>query len=255
MTSTDTAPTRTAAGSAPSAFPARFVLAIAALFLAVGTLLYMGAISRLLWPEAVSEAGFLSFGRLLPVATGLLTGWLLLAAVGAACYVLPRIGGGPLHRITGAAFGLVMIGILVGVASVATGAGEGGRYLEGPWYGEAILAVGLLLAAVAVTRSARAAGDLPIAGWFFVGALWWAFAAAAVAAVPGLEGIPAALQSRFAATVLTGLVPIAAGLGAVYYLVGRLVPDASFHPRLGPIGFWSLGFSWLWLGPATLQFG
>lgn len=255
MTSTDTAPASTATASKPPAFPARFVLAVAAVLLAVGALLYMGAISRLLWPEALSEAAFVSFGRLLPVSTGLLLGWLLLAAIGAATYVLPRIGGGPLHRATGAAFGLTMIGVLVGVASVATGAGEGGRYLEGPWYGEAILALGLLLAAVAVTRSARAAADLPMSGWYLVGALWWGFAAAAIAAVPGLEGIPAALQSRFAATVLAGLVPAAAGLGAVYYLIGRLVPDAAFHPRLGPIGFWSLGFAWLWLGPATLQFG
>ena len=55
VTSSDTAPTRTAAGSAPSAFPARFVLGVAALFLAVGTLLYLGAVSRLLWPEVAKH--------------------------------------------------------------------------------------------------------------------------------------------------------------------------------------------------------
>ncbi|MBU1493320.1 MAG: cbb3-type cytochrome c oxidase subunit II [Actinobacteria bacterium] len=227
------------------------------MFLAAGALLYMGAISRLIWPEALGDAAYLSFGRLLPVATGLLLGWLLLAAVAGAWYVLPRVGGSvPDPRFMGAAIALVAIGVLAGVVAVATGHGEGGRYLEGPWYGEAAVALGLLLAAVAVTRSSRAAADdLPMAGWYLAGALWWGFGAAAVAAIPGLEGIPAALQARFAATTLTGLVPVAAGLGAVYYLVGRLIPDASFHRRLGPIGFWSLGFSWLWLGPATLQYG
>ncbi len=257
MTSTDTAPAGDTAGPVPSPTPARIVIAVASLLLAAGALLYMGAASRLLWPEAVTDAGFLSFGRLLPTATGLLLGWLLLAAVGAAWYVLPRIGGSPIDlRLMGPAALLVAAGSIAGALGVAAGFGGGGRYLEGPWFGEAAVALGLLLAAMAVHRSARAsAGDLPMAGWYLGGALWWGFAAAALAAIPGLEGIPAALQARFAATALAGLVPIAAGLGAVYYLVGRLIPGASFHPRLGPIGFWSLGFSWLWLGPATLQYG
>jgi len=257
VTSNDTAPGRDTVGGAPSPTPARLVLAAASVLLVVGTLLYVGAVSRLVWPEALNDAGFLTYGRLLPAATGLLLGWLLLAAVGAAWYVVPRIGGAPVDlRLMGPAALLVAAGAVVGALAVAGGFGGGGRYVEGPWFGEAALALGLLLAAVTVTRSSLAASDsLPLPGWYLSGALWWGFAAAAVAAVPGLEGLPAALQARFAATALTGLVPVAAGLGAVYYLVGRLMPDVSFHPRLGPIGFWSLGFSWLWLAPATLQSG
>jgi cytochrome c oxidase cbb3-type subunit I/II len=249
VTSNDNAPARDGA-------LLRIALAVASIFLAAGALLYAATIARLIWPEALTDLPLFSYGRLVPIATGLLLGWLLLAGLAAAWHVLPRIGGRALDgRLMSAAFAFVEIGVLVSVVSIALGSGEGGRYLEGPWYSEAVLALGLLLAAVAVTRSANDADDLSLPGWYFVGALWWGFAATTVAAVPGLEGIPAALQMRFAATVLTGLVPIAVGLGALYYLIGRLVPDAAFHPRLGAIGFWSLGFAWLWLSPGTLQNG
>jgi len=232
-------------------------LLVSALLLTAGALLFAGAAAVMLRPDAAAVAPFLSYGRLLPAGTGLLLGGLLLGAVACAWWVVPRLGGGPVAGLLmGPAALLVAGGSVAGAVAVAVGLGSGGRYLESPWPAEAALAAGLLLAATAATRSARTAGDgLGIPVWYLLGALWWGFAAAAVAAVPGLQGVPAALQARFAAAVLTGLVPVAAGLGAVYYLVGRLVPDAVFHPRLGVIGFWSLGFSWLWMGPAGLQYG
>ena len=254
MTSTDIANSPDGGARIPAA--PRVVFLAAAALLMVGTLLYLLATAGLLWPGALSGSGFLSFGRLTPAATGLVLGWLLLAAIGAASYVMPRIGAEPLDlRLVLPGALLVLAGSVGGSTASLLGFGEGGRFVESPWYAEVVLAAGLLVVAAAVTRSARRTDTLPIAGWYLIGALWWAFAAAAVVAVPGLSGIPAALQSRFGATVLVGLVPVAAGLGGLYFLVARLVPGAEFHPRLGPIGFWSLGFSWLWLSPATLQYG
>ncbi|MCB2224311.1 MAG: cbb3-type cytochrome c oxidase subunit II [Actinobacteria bacterium] len=249
MTPTDTTPAR--GGGLP-----RLAMAAAATLFAAGALGFAAAAAQLVWPDLLGHLAPLSFGRLLGVSTGLLLAWLLVAAYAAAWWVVPRTGAGdPDPRPMGAGFALVLIGALIGPASVAIGMGEAARYLEGPWYGEAAVAAGLLLGAAAITRAVLSSDDLPMPVWYLLGALWWGFAAAAVGAVPGLEGIPAALQARFAATVLTGLVPVAAGLGAAYYLIARLVPGASFHPRLGPIGFWSLGFAWMWLAPAGLQHG
>jgi cbb3-type cytochrome oxidase subunit 1 len=229
---------------------------VAAVALVAGAGLYAMAASQLVWPDVFS--GPLSYGRLLPAATTLLVyGWLGLGAIAAAWYVLPRLGGDAFDaRLAAAASLLVLVGALAGSAVIALGGGTGGRYLEAPWWTEAVVAAGLAAAAVAATRAAGGAADrLPVGAWYSVAALWWGAVALGIGAIPGLDGLPASLQARFAGAVVAGLAPTAAGLGVAYFLVSRLVPGASFHPRLGRIGFWSLGFAWLWLGPRELQYG
>ena len=112
MTATDTTPPGDTAGGVPATAPARLVIALAAVFLGAGALLFLGSVSRLLWPEAITESGLLSYGRLLPGATALLLGWLLLAALGGAWYVMPRIGGKEGTMVSKLTLSLVLVAIL-----------------------------------------------------------------------------------------------------------------------------------------------
>lgn len=250
-TAADAAATRHRTGG-----PSRWVLALGLLALVGGGVLYGASAAQLVWPDVFD--GPLSYGRLLPASTTiLLYGWLALGGLAAAWFVVPRLGGTRIDaRLAASASLLVAGGALAGAVVTVLGEGTGGRYLEAPWWAEAAVAVGLLVGAVATTRAARSAGErLPVASWYLVAALWWGAVALGVGAVPGLDGVPAALQARFAGTVVSGLAPTAAGLGVAYFLVSQVVPESAFHPRLGRIGFWSLGFCWLWLGPRALQYG
>jgi hypothetical protein len=61
-------------------------------------------------------------------------------------------------------------------------------------------------------------------------------------------------QSAFTATAVFGLWIASAAIGGGYALIASRIPDAEFHPRLGRIGFWSLGLLWAWTAGRTLQY-
>jgi len=251
--------TGTGSSAAVVTLPALFSLA----FLLVGSLLLVVAYGGIAWPaslETSAAAEFLSFGRSLPMAlNALVFGWLTLGLLGATYYFLPRLVGTTLAfpRVALLNAMLMAVGVGVGVAAIGIGEGAGGRLLEMPWYSDVALAVSFLVAAVTVTatvqRSGRDRVGVPV--WYFMAAVWWLFLSYTAGAVPGLGGAPAELQSAFTATAVFGMWIASVAIGGGYALVAQLVPNAVFHPRLGRIGFWSLGSLWAWTAARTLQYG
>jgi cytochrome c oxidase cbb3-type subunit I/II len=233
-------------------------LVVAAAFLLVGAASYVVVTGKLVWPGLLAGSAELSYGRLLPVATNaLLYGFLMVAFLGAAYHVVPResgtpLRGGPLPLLS---LALVAGGVAAGLAGIVTGGNAGGRYLELPLWADAAVVVGLLIAAVTLTRSARVAGDAPVPVWYLVAGSWWLVASWGIGMVPVGGGVPSALQGWFVVTAFTGLWLAAAGIGLGYHIIGRLVPGVVFHPRLGRIGFWSLAFAWAWTAGRHLQYG
>ena len=256
----ETIPERKGAGSAPPApygsnSAVRIALLLSLPFLVVGVGGAFLASLQLAEPDVLG--GSVSYGRLLPVATSALVyGWLALSLLAAALHILPRLLGVPLARS-----GLAFMGILllagstaVGIGAVATGGSAGGFWREMPAHADWPLAGALFLLAYSLTSTARRRdGAVPVAAWYLAAGPWWLFATYVVGAVPGTDGVAAALQSQFTVTGITlGLASL--GIGAGYYMVGRLAPD-GLHPAMGRIGFWSLGFAWLWTAGRALQYG
>lgn len=234
--------------------------AVATLFLLGGLALYGLAAGKLAWPELLEGTALLGYGRVYPMATNLLLfGWLTVALVGVTYHVVPRVLGVSLERPLVALGNLVLMAgsVALGAAAVGLGESSGRRYLEMPWFSDATLTASFLVTALLVTRTARRGdrGALPTPAWYLVAAPWWLFLSYAVGAVPGLGGVPAEIQTAFASTAVFGLWAAAAGVGAGYYLIGRLVAGATFNPTLGRVGFWSLAFTWAWTSGVSLQYG
>ncbi len=252
-----------ATDSAASEFAVRLHAFFAVLFLVGGTALLVAAYVGIAWPIATESdvvGEYLAYGRSLPMALNLLVfGWLTFGLMAVMYYLVPRLLG------TGLALGrfaainaLVMAGgVLAGAAAIGTGSGSGGRLLEMPWYTDVVLVISFLVSAVVVTTTVRRSGlervGVPV--WYFLAAPWWLFLSYTAGAIPGLGGAPAELQSAFTATAVLGMWIASAAVGGGYALVARLVPGAGFHPRLGRIGFWSLGLLWAWTAARTLQYG
>ena len=260
---TQPGPAIDASGSFVSSAAMRLHGFFALIFLLVGTLLLVVAYGGIAWPEAIESSTFaeyLTYGRSLPMAINVLVfGWLTFGLVSIIYYFLPRLVGTQL-AMPGVAAGNVLVmagGVSAGVAAIATGNGSGGRLLEMPWYSDAALALSFLVVAVVVTTTVKRSGlervGVPI--WYFIAAPWWLFLSFTAGAIPGLAGAPAELQSAFTATAVFGMWIATAAIGGGYALVASLVPDAEFHPRLGRIGFWSLGLLWAWTAARTLQYG
>lgn len=271
MTSADTTSERESADTAsPPAlrFGTGLVVRLAGLaasaFLLVGLVLYTVAGALLRWPTLLSDAGLdagsFSYGRLAPAAlNALLFGWLTLGLGAVVLHVVPRLVGARLFFPLAAlgVIGLMAAGVAVGVGAILLGDGVGGRYLEMPWFADGALVAAYFGLAVIVTATARR-GDrdrLPLAGWFLVSAPWMLFLSYAAGAVPGLDGVPGEIQGAFTGAAVTGLWVALAAIGAGYYLIGRLVPGAELHPRLGRIAYWSLTLSWAWTAGRAFQYG
>lgn len=271
MTSADTMSEREPADTAsrPALQPGTgFVVRTAGLaataFLLLGLLLYTVSAVLLRWPTLLSDAGLdagsFSYGRLAPAGlNALLFGWLTLGLAAVALHMVPRLVGARLFFPLAAfgVIGLMAAGVAAGVGAILLGDGVGGRYLEMPWFADGALVAAYLGLAVIVTATARR-GDrerLPLAGWFLVSAPWMLFLSYAAGAVPGLGGVPGEIQAAFTGAAVTGLWVALAAVGAGYYLIGRLVPGAELHPRLGRIAFWSLTLSWAWTTGRAFQYG
>lgn len=235
----------------------------ALLFLLVGTTLLVVAYGGIAWPGSIESSTFaeyLTYGRSLPMALNVLVfGWLTFGLVSIIYYFLPKLVGTQLAMPVVAAVNVLLMagGVVAGVAAIGAGNGSGGRLLEMPWYSDAALALSFLVVAVVITTTVKRSGlervGVPI--WYFIAAPWWLLLSFAAGAIPGLAGAPAELQSAFTATAVFGMWIATAAIGGGYALVARLVPDAEFHPRLGRIGFWSLGLLWAWTAARTLQYG
>jgi cbb3-type cytochrome oxidase subunit 1 len=233
---------------------------VAGLFLLAGIGMLALAAAKLVWPDLLDDSAALTYGRLVPMGLNTLVfGWLTIALAGVAYHVVPRACG------TSLAFPLVALGNLVlmaagvglGVTGIGLGRSGGGRLTEMPFEAAGLLLVSFFVTAVVVTVTARggAEGGLPLSAWYLVAAPWWLVAAHAVGAAPGATGVPAEIQSAFSATAVTGLWLAAAAIGGGYHLLSRLVPDATFNPDLGRIGFWSLAFTWVWTTGMAFQYG
>jgi cbb3-type cytochrome oxidase subunit 1 len=235
-------------------------LLASSLFLVAGLALLALAAAKLARPELLDDTAILTYGRVQPMAlNALVFGWLTIALTGVAYHVVPRAVGAPLAFPLVALGNLALMagGVAAGVAGVGMGRAEGARLAAMPLEADGLLLVSFFITAVVVTLTARRGerSAVPLSAWYLVAAPWWLLGSYAVGAAPGLTGLPGEIQAAFSSTAIVGLWIVAAGVGAGYHLVSRLVPDATFNPDLGRIGFWSLGFTWVWTTGMAFQYG
>jgi cbb3-type cytochrome oxidase subunit 1 len=261
VTSADTmsAPDTDATNATRLSPVARVLAGGALLFLVAGLVLLLAAVAGVAWPES-GLGEYLSYGRAMPAAlNALVFGWLTLGLLAVVHETVPRLARTEpaMPAVSLGAGLLAFVATAVGVGAILAGEGVGGRLLEMPWFVDAALVVAYLTIAFSISstiaRSERE--ETPVALWYLGVGPWMLALSYAAGAIPGFVGAPAEIQSAFSATAVYGLWLAPTAIGGGYHLISRLVPGASFHPRLGRIGFWSLGFTWAWTMARTLQYG
>ena len=238
--------------------PSRIHLIVAAVFLVLGTLLGAIAALQLVVPDLLGGIALTSYGRLAPAA-GLLIegGWITIGLLGAGYWGLAKITGGVQRSaLATGSLALIAVGVVAGTAGILAGLQTGVPSLEAPLWARAIMAVGFLLAAIAVVGTARPSGDrLGAAGWYLTAAPIWLTASAIVGLIPPSNGIAGTIHTGFVSATFTGLFVVTASVGLIYVVIGTITDtDLTEIRPLAALGFWSLTVVWANLSAIPLIF-
>jgi cytochrome c oxidase cbb3-type subunit I/II len=235
-------------------------LIVATLFLFVTLVIGGLAVLQLVVPGVFDGVAQLGYGRLVPMASSaLLYGWIALGLLGGAHYVLPRLA---MHSLRSSGLAMlslaaIAVGVVVGMVGIELGHNEGRPYLEMPLYADAVVWVGIVLAAIVVTRNVSPRRHTMLAShWYLLASSWLAVLTFLVGNVPGFAGFTGAMQTAFYRAAMTGFWFAAAGVGLIYYLIPRLVGVGQPRPSsLSALGFWSLAVVWGSTGPIMYIYG
>ena len=254
------APDPTSGEDDPGARAVGTHLILAILFLFVSAILGVIAVLQLAFPGVVDGVPLLSYGRLVPMVTSaLLYGWLTLGLLAGAYYVLPRLAMQRLRAslLAYVSAGAITIGVVAGIIGIGLGHNEGRPYLEMPLYADAFVWVGLILAAIVVTRNVSPRRDTMVPShWYLLAASWLAVITYLVGNIPGFAGFTGSMQIGFFRAAMTGFWFAAAGVGLIYYLIPRIVGTDPMRPSsLSALGFWSLAVVWGSTGPVMYIYG
>jgi cytochrome c oxidase cbb3-type subunit 1 len=226
----------------------------AAFWLVLGSLFGVIASLKLHLPDWLTAYAPLTFGRVRTMHLNLVAyGWLSVAGIATAVWIIPRIFHTPLRHPRVALFGAMLwsIGVGLGVAAIALGYTQGIEWLEIPWQIGLLLAVGgaCLAFALIVTARHRKSHHIYVSGWYFLAGLAWFPVLYVIANMPGLHaGVQQATVNWWFAHNVLGLWLTPLGVGAAYYLIPKIVGQPVYSYSLSLLGFWGLALFYSQVG-------
>ncbi|MCB9689935.1 MAG: cbb3-type cytochrome c oxidase subunit I [Alphaproteobacteria bacterium] len=230
-----------------------FVLSAVA-WLAVGSIFGLVVSLKFQYPDWLTDQAWTTFGRLRPLHLDTVAyGWLSMAGMGVALWLLPRLLRTPLRGGRWATAGALFwnIGMLLGTGALASGWTDGLEWLEYPWQIDGFFVIGGSLAAVPMflTLPHRKVDHLYVSALYIIGALVWFPILFVVANIPNLHfGVEHALVNWWFAHNVLGLWFTPLGLAAAYYLIPKIVGRPIYSYQLSLLGFWSLALFYSQVG-------
>ena len=225
-------------------------------FLGVGALLWLGSMAATRFPALFP----ISAGRLRPMAMiALMLGWLVVGLAGGIYYLLPRLTGASLRAEGLANLALVAsVGTFLGaIVLVGLGFGDGREPFAIPWWWDlpvvAVLAVPALVTLLSL-RERRESTVYPSL-WFMVAGVTWLPVLYVAGNLPGLRSLAIALGDLAFTPGFLHVWALGVATGLAYYVVPKASGQPLANRQLARVGFWSLLFGAVWMGPVQLVGG
>ena len=211
-------------------------------------------------PNLLADTAWLTYGRLEPAFWNvLLYGFAWQTGLGAALWLLVRLGRTPVAHPLAALAGLCLwnLGLVIGVIGILAGDSTGHLWLEIPGYGSLLLLLGYALIAISAlgTFSRRQTLTLHPSQWYILAALFWfpwiySTAQLLLVADPVRGVLQAVVAWWFGAQFLWGCLGFL-GLAALWQLLPALI-DRPLHSRYHALfAFWLLLLFSGWRGIPT----
>jgi cytochrome c oxidase cbb3-type subunit 1 len=237
--------------------PVLLLFGSAVFWLLVGTVLALLASIKMHNPAFLSDWHWLTFGRVRP--THLITmiyGWGSMAAIGMILWLQARLSRVRLP-LPGALFVAAMVWNVAVAVSAVSILGQGGssvEWLEVPYVWSFVFAgsFAVVMLVSFMMFAARKVHHVYVTQWYLFGAiLWFPFlylvANAAIHADFTRGAVQAAGNWWFAHNVL-GLWFTPVGVGAIYYLLPKILGKPIHSYYLSILGFWTLALFYNWAG-------
>ena len=249
---------RTVAKGADSA--SRIALLLAGGFLLLAVSLQLLASLKLAYPTFLPAIGFLSYGRLQPMAHAAgLFGWLTFSNFAIIYFLLPRLTGARIWNERWAVLAtLAAAGVTVlAIVSVGFGITDGRPLAEFHVVADAVLVLTYLVPLVVAVQTIRTRTEESsyVSLYYVLAGLVWLIGAMIVGNIPGQAVVGGVIQNQFYASAMYTQWAVGVGIGAAYYIVPKVTGNPLYNRSLAMVGFWSLVISNLWAGPANLVFG
>lgn len=241
--------------------PAKLFIYPSVVFMLIGMIVgVFVAFNAFVFPDYFSGE-YLHFGRTRPVHVSTVTLlWLLSVDVGLMLYFVPRLCGVSLWSPTLALWtgALWWFSLVVGSFSFPWGTNWGWEYAELPMWIAWLpikflfaLSWALLVINFFMTILSRKFEKLYVSLWYSMGALVWTTFTVivgnfALGFLPG--GMSRVNASWFYIHNLVGLIYTPMGLATAYYFLPKLANVPIYSHRLSMIGFWSIAFTYAWIG-------
>ncbi len=228
--------------------PVLFFLGNAVLWLLAATVFGFITSLQLHNPGFLADIPWLTYGRLWPAYTNVLTyGWASLAGMGVAIWLMAR-----LCRVK-VRFGSVLIGgailwqigLTFGIVSILAGRSSGVEWLEIPTASAVLMLIGYALVGLwgIVLFGLRKETSAYISVWYLVGAfVWfpWVFATGHLTkSLPQLQGVVQNIIGAWASQSFISVWVTAVGLAVAYYLIPKVINRPIFSYNIATIGFWA----------------
>lgn len=226
----------------------------ATVWLIVGSLAGLAVSLKFNLPDWWVQTPALTFGRLRPIHLNVVAyGWLSMAGIASALWLLPRTLRTPLRGGRWAVAGAVLwnVGMVLGVGALAAGWTDGLEWLEFPWHVDGLFVVAGALAGVPLLLSLRdrQVEHLYVSTWYVAAALVWFPILFTVANWPGVHfGVEHALVNWWFAHNVLGLWFTPLALAAAYYLIPKIVGRPIHSYQLSLLGFWALALFYSQVG-------
>jgi cytochrome c oxidase cbb3-type subunit 1 len=238
-------------------WPVLFFFATSLFWLLVGTLFALIASYKLHSPEFLSDAAWLTFGRVRPAHLNAVAyGWVSLSSFGIMLWLMARLSRAPIQYpgllIVGGS--IWNLGVLVGIIGILAGQGTSIEWLEFPAHVPPILVAGYAFIgtwAIATFRLRREQ-HVYVSQWYLMAALFWLPWLYTVANLlllyAPLKGVTQATVNWWFGHNWLGLWVTPVGLASAYYLIPKVYGRPVYSYYLSILGFWALALFYNWAG-------
>lgn len=228
---------------------ARFFLCSSLVWLVMGMAAGLLGALEFSFPDLTKGIAQLSFTRLRPAHINMVAfGWLSMANIGSALYIIPALCKTKLYSEKLANFvGYVWNAVIaLGAISLLNGYTEGREYAELREPFDILVVVGLVLLSYNLFRTVlnRNVKKLYVSVWYIMGAFFWMPIIYVVGnrTFVAMDGLNDGILNWFYGHNILGMWFTVLGVGIAYYMLPKMTGKAVWSHSLSMLGFWTIAF-------------